>query len=150
MASSVLAKRTLALALAVATSAWAAPASELAVSHAWARATPPGSVTGSAYLTVENHGASAARLASASAPIAREVAVHVTRVEAGVAGMREAPLVVPAHGRAELTPGGMHLMLMGLRTPLVAGSHFELSLTFEPGGVTTVSVPVLAADSAGP
>ena len=74
----------------------------------------------------------------------------MTRVDAGVAGMREAPLIVPPHGQVQLTPGGMHLMLMGLKAPLVPGSHFELSLTFEPGGVTTVTVPVLAPDSAGP
>jgi periplasmic copper chaperone A len=143
-------KRALALVLAVSASAWAAAAPELAVSGAWARATPPGSAAGSAYLTVENRGASAARLLAASSPAAREVAVHVTRVDGGVAAMREAALIVPAHGRIPLTPGGMHLMLIGLKAPLQAGSHFELSLNFEPGGVLTVTVPVLAADSSGP
>lgn len=138
------------LPLVVASALAAPPVPDLAVSHAWSRATPPGSPAGSAYLTVENHGASATRLVSASSPIAREVAVHVTRVDAGVAGMREAPMIVPPHGQVQLTPGGMHLMLMGLKAPLVPGSHFELSLTFEPGGVTTVTVPVLAPDSAGP
>ena len=135
-------KRALALVLAFAASAQAAPASELLIGHAWARATPPGSPAGSAYFVVENHGASAARLLSASSPAARAVEVHVTRLEGGMAGMHEAPLIVPAHGQVQLTPGGMHLMLLGLRAPLVAGSHVELSLTFQPGGALTVTVPV--------
>jgi copper(I)-binding protein len=126
------------------------PVPDLAIMHAWSRATAPGSPAASAYLTIENRGTSAARLTSARSPAAREVAVHATRLEGAMAGMHAASLIVPAHGQVQLTPGGMHLMLMGLSAPLVAGSHIELSLTFEPGGVIAVTVPVLAADSAGP
>ena len=145
-----MAKPALAMALVLAGSAWATPASELAVSHAWARATPPGSTVGGAYLTIDNHGATPARLIAVSSSVASEAAVHVTQIAGGVAGMHETPLVVPAHGSVKLNPGGMHLMLMGLKAPLVQGSHFELRMNFEPGGVVTVSVPVLAPDSAGP
>ena len=145
-----MAKPALAMALVLAGSAWATPASELAVSRAWARATPPGSTVGGAYFAIDNHGTTPARLIAVSSSVASEAAVHVTQIAGGVAGMHETPLVVPAHGSVKLNPGGMHLMLMGLKAPLVQGSHFELRMNFEPGGVVTVSVPVLAPDSAGP
>ena len=42
----------------------------------------------------------------------------------------------------EFAPNGMHLMLMGLKKPLVAGETFELNLVFELGGARKVKVAV--------
>jgi copper(I)-binding protein len=52
-------------------------------------------------------------------------------------------LVVPAHGRLVLEPGGDHLMIMGLRKALVVGEPIQLTLTFEGAEPLTVSVPVV-------
>lgn len=51
-------------------------------------------------------------------------------------------LRVPAGGRVELRPGGVHVMLMGLRRALQTGDRFPISLRFERAGIITVSVEV--------
>jgi copper(I)-binding protein len=49
---------------------------------------------------------------------------------------------VDAGSRTVLEPGGKHIMLMGLKQPLVAGEHFPLTLEFEQGGEVTVQFEV--------
>ncbi len=39
-------------------------------------------------------------------------------------------------------PGGAHLMLSGLKTPLREGDRFDLTLQFEAAGEVTIEVPV--------
>ena len=56
----------------------------------------------------------------------------------------------PRQPAVALKPGGLHIMLMGLRAPLKKGASLELSLIFEKAGdKMTVTVPVagVAADS---
>ena len=43
-------------------------------------------------------------------------------------------------------PGGRHIMLMGLDTPLRAGQKIQLTLRFEHAGEARVSVPVEPTD----
>jgi copper(I)-binding protein len=60
--------------------------------------------------------------------------------------MREvAVLHVEAGQELRFEPNGMHLMLMGLRKPLVEGQAFELTLVFEVAGARTVKVAVRKA-----
>jgi copper(I)-binding protein len=49
---------------------------------------------------------------------------------------------VDAGQTLEFKPGGMHVMLMGLRKPLVAGTAYELDLLFEVAGARKVKVLV--------
>jgi hypothetical protein len=51
-------------------------------------------------------------------------------------------IAVPANGTAVLEPGGFHVMLTNLVEPLVAGSDFEVTLTFESAGDVVVSAEV--------
>jgi hypothetical protein len=52
-------------------------------------------------------------------------------------------LIVPAHGRLRLEPGGDHLMVMGLKSPLTEGTEAEITLRFDGAPPLTVNVPVL-------
>lgn len=128
------------------------------VEGAWARATPllPGSadtpeaarpeapVTNSAaYLVVENRTDLPDWLLGGTSPAAGAVELHESRVEDGVMRMRPVDsLMVPGPGRAELRPGGLHFMLIGLTRPLVAGDTFDLSLRFRRAGRLEIRVPV--------
>jgi hypothetical protein len=119
------------------------------VSNAWARATAPGAEMGAAYLTLEA-GANADMLKAASTPRARTVEIHTVEHVDGVAKMRRVEAVeLPAGKRVALAPGGMHLMLFGLASPLVAGERFELQLEFADAGSRTISVEVRPATSTG-
>jgi len=59
-------------------------------------------------------------------------------------------IAVPAHGNAELKPGGMHIMLMGLKHPLKRGEHFSVTLTFAHAPPITTQVEVAKIGAAGP
>ncbi len=120
------------------------------VEHAWARATVAVVKTGAAYFTITGHGA-ADRLLSATTPVAERAELHMTGNDGNVMRMRPVDgLAVPATGAVTLDPGGYHLMLVGLRQPLVAGQHFPLALTFQNAGAMRVEVVVEAAGAARP
>ena len=54
-----------------------------------------------------------------------------------------ASLNLPAGQAVELKPGGYHVMLMQLVTPLKVGSTITLTLELKKAGAITVSVPIL-------
>jgi periplasmic copper chaperone A len=49
-----------------------------------------------------------------------------------------------------LSPGGYHVMLMGLKQPLIKGESFPLMLTFEHASPITVRVQVENAGAGAP
>jgi copper(I)-binding protein len=122
---------------------------DIAIGHPYARGTAPGQPNGGAYLRLENRGAED-RLVSARAEVCRQVELHTSRMEGDVMRMRQVDAIdIPANKAVVLQPGGMHLMLVGLKAPLKEGDRFPLTLKFEKAGVLTVDVVVQAAD-AGP
>jgi hypothetical protein len=118
-------------------------AGELTVTNAWSRTTPPVAKVGVVYFTLKNDTAKSDRLLKLSTPVATKVEVHRTEVLDGIARMREvAVLHVDAGQTLEFQPGGLHVMLMGLKKPLVAGTTYELDLQFEVAGPRKVKVAV--------
>jgi len=128
----------------------ASGAPPLAVSGAFAVATPPGASAGALYFTLSNAGPASATLIEATSPAAKSLAVHESTLEGGIARMRERTLVVAPRGRVTLVPGGLHLMLMGLAQPLREGQRIALRLVFEDGTVLETSVPVRAPGTVAP
>ncbi len=117
--------------------------SAMIVDHPWARATPAGAKTGAVYLTLMNSGSGSDRLLSATTPVADKVQFHSASEENGVSRMREMRSVDVAPGASvAFSPGGMHIMVVGLRQPLKEGQTFPLTLNFENAGKEDVSVPV--------
>jgi len=115
----------------------------IVVERPWARATPAGARTGAAYATLINNGSSSDSLLSATTPVADKVQFHSTSEENGVSRMREMDTVEVAPGaRVTFSPGGMHIMVVGLKQPLKEGQTFPLTLTFEKAGKVDVTVPV--------
>ncbi|MCS7222768.1 MAG: copper chaperone PCu(A)C [Anaerolineae bacterium] len=114
----------------------------LRIKAAWAR---PGSVDGTSavYLTVSNAGEATDALIAAQSEVAQAVELHQTRMMGDVMQMQPVERVeVPARGWVELTPGGYHIMLIGLRRELRPGERFPISLRFEQGGEITIDVEV--------
>jgi copper(I)-binding protein len=122
-----------------------APAS-VDVTDAWARATAAGQPSGAVYAAIANKGGTADRLVGASTDRASMAMIHENSTTDGISRMRMVDGVdVPSGGRVELKPGGTHIMLDGLKAPLVAGERLEVRLRFEKSGVKAVSVQVVAA-----
>jgi periplasmic copper chaperone A len=138
------APRLAVLALAAfATTAWTADAP--VVTDAWARATPPGSTVGAAYMTIQG-GQRDDRLIDAGSARAAMVHLHTVEERDGVAKMRAIEAVeVPAGQRVRLAPKSTHVMLMGLDGPLVEGQTFVVTLRFAEAGELPVTVVVKSA-----
>jgi len=138
------------LLLATLTSALA-QSSGVTADQVWARATPGGAKTAAVYMTLSNKGGGDDRLVAVTTPAAGAAEVHTMTTENGVMRMRPAgPLDVKAGGSVVLKPGGLHVMLMDLKAPLVAGQRFPLSLTFEKAGKIDVTATVEKAGAMGP
>jgi copper(I)-binding protein len=113
------------------------------IGEPWARATTAGQTTGGGYLTLHNMGERADRLVSARSPAAERVELHTMTMEGDVMRMRQIDGIdLPAGKALELKPGGMHLMLLGLKAPLKAGSRVPLTLKFERAGEVRVELQV--------
>ncbi|RJG11086.1 copper chaperone PCu(A)C [Pseudomonas cavernicola] len=120
-------------------------AGELHIAHPWARALPPNAPTGAAYFVIHNHGQTEDRLIGAATPRAAKAELH-TIVQLGeVMKMQHLDSVgIPVGGEVKFAPGGTHLMLFGLKQPLVAGERFPLTLQFEKAGKVDVEVAIEA------
>jgi hypothetical protein len=123
------------------------------VEGGWVRAMPAmgegGGPTGSssaAYFVLRSRSDTPDRLLAAGSAVASAVETHESREEGGVMRMRAVEGIdVPAGGRVELRPGGLHLMLVGLNRSLAEGDSVELTLRFREAGEVTVRLPVLLA-----
>jgi periplasmic copper chaperone A len=112
----------------------------ITIAKPWARVTPAVVKNSAAYMTFNNAGA-ADKLIAVSGDVAQEIQIHSMVTEDGVMKMREVNAVdIPANGKAELTPGGFHIMLIGLKGALKDGQKFPLKLKFEKAGEVTVEV----------
>jgi periplasmic copper chaperone A len=119
---------------------------EIAVSSPWARATAPTARTGGAYMALSNSGSASDRLLAVSTPVAGRAELHTHLSTDGIMRMRPVDAVeIPAGGSVELAPGGYHVMLMDLKQPLVQGTSFPMSLSFERAGTIQVNVQVGSA-----
>jgi len=117
------------------------------VSDAWARPTR-GDAPGAIYVTIENKGGMDDRLIGVMTDHAAMAMVHQTEMSNGVARMRMAGEInVPAGTSIKMVPGGTHIMLEGLRTPLRTGDSFPLVLKFRESGDEKVTVQVADPDA---
>jgi copper(I)-binding protein len=122
---------------------------DISVDDAWARATVPMQSSSAAYFTIRNAGPGADALLAVRSPQA-DASLHSTTMDNGVMRMRPLErLDVPANSRVTLKPGGMHVMLMGLKQPLSAGSTVELDLKFQKSGERKLTLPVRPATATG-
>lgn len=127
-------------------------AGDLVITQAWSRATPSGAKVAGGYLTVENKGATADRLVSGSGDVAGRVEIHEMAMDGGVMTMRplDKGIVIDPGKTVKFAPGGNHLMLMDLKTPLKQGDKVPLTLQFEKAGKVNVSLDVQGVGAKAP
>ena len=123
----------------------------LVIEKAWARATPKAQPTGAVYFIVRNKGLADDVLTGASSEAADKAELHesvLTGTMLQMKALSEVP--VPAGKSVIFKQGGMHVMLMGLKTDLVKGEHFPITLTFKTAGPVTASVDIYGVREEGP
>jgi copper(I)-binding protein len=130
-------------------SAWSQSNPAIDVQQAWIRATVPGQTGTGGFMTLTAKD-KATRLISISSPVAGVGEVHEMKMEGStmkMAALKDG-LELPAGKAVELKPGGLHLMLMDLKTTLQRDTSIPLTLTFKgaDGKAFTqeISVPVSA------
>jgi copper(I)-binding protein len=130
----------------------AGPTDAVVVEKAWIRTTVPGVPVAAGYATLRNVSAHAETLVAVDCPVAASAELHETTMSQGMTGMRPAGKVEIAPGQSlKLEPGGRHLMLTGLRGPLVVRGTVPLVFRFASGlRVSTVAVVLPLNSTQGP
>lgn len=114
----------------------------LVVSGAWAR---PADETSAAYLQITNNGRAPQQLVSVDTAAAHTAELHEMQMDGDIMHMRPAAAIdIPAGKTVRLEPGGTHVMLMGLTSPLTVGQTIPLTLTFGSGASLEVEAVVSA------
>lgn len=117
---------------------------QLKVSAPWVRASVPGQVNGAGYVKITSTAAQADRLISATTTGVNRVEFHTVITDNGIAKMREVSGIdVPAGADVQLSPGGFHLMFLGLQTPFNAGGVVPVTLRFEKAGEVNVDFNIM-------
>lgn len=118
-------------------------AGEISIKDAWARATAPGQVNGSAGVVITSK--KDARLIAVKSAVADSAEIHSMSMDNGVMQMRQLDyLELPAKQPITLGPGGNHLMLFGLKHPLKAGTTLPLTLTVQYADKRTENIKIKA------
>jgi hypothetical protein len=127
-------------------------AGDLVITQAWSRATPGGAKTAGGYLTIENKGSAPDKLTGVSADVAGKVDVHEMVMKNGVMTMRPVDdgLTIDPGKTVKLAPGGYHLMMTDLKSPLKQGDKVPVTLEFEKAGKVAVTLDVQGVGAKGP
>jgi len=113
----------------------------LSIEDVWARPGANGDYS-AVYFVIRNPG-EADILLSADGKIADAVELHLSTMQDGAMSMQQQENVeIPAHGQVQFAPGGLHIMLIGLKQDLKAGDSFPLTLNFAEAGSRDVTVAV--------
>jgi periplasmic copper chaperone A len=124
----------------------------LQIGQPWARATPPTAPSGGGFLSITNTGTTPDRLISAKSPAADMVQVHEMKMDGNVMRMREVEkgLEIAPGATVTLAPGGLHLMMMGLKAPFKKDEKVPVTLVFEKAGSIDIELAVMPMGASPP
>lgn len=112
------------------------------VREAWARPSTQGA-NSAVYFVIQNRSAETDELVGAVSDAAEAVEIHESKMEGDVMTMNrvEAVALAPSE-KVEFEPGGLHVMLIGLKRDLKAGDEIEVTLQFKNSPALTVRATV--------
>jgi copper(I)-binding protein len=102
------------------------------------------------HMQVTNGTAKDDRLLAVTSPVARTGSIHrsVTDDQGRATMEPQDGVTIPARSTVTFEPGGLHVMLTGLRVDLEVGDEVTLDLTFERAGPKKVLAEVVEPGSA--
>ncbi|PSJ41489.1 hypothetical protein C7I36_10125 [Zobellella taiwanensis] len=116
---------------------------QVGVSEGYVRATPPMGPNTAAFMRLQNSGEQERALVAVLSPQAEKVELHTVLEQDGVMQMREVErIAVPAGETVSLQPGGLHIMLLGVKQPLAEGDEVSLELRWDNGDTEQLTLPV--------
>ena len=118
-------------------------ASNIEISDAYVRATPPGLPNTAAFMTVINKTSENRTIIKVSSSIAKAVELHTHDMSNGMMRMYQVPKIdLLKNTKTVLQPSGYHVMFIGLNKPLQVGATVTFTFTFKNGETKTVNAPV--------
>lgn len=140
-----------ALALASACHAHGVTAGDLEIIHPSIPAPPASAKAAGGHMGIRNDGDAPDRLIGVEMDAANHVMLHTTEIGSdGVARMIHLDLIeIPPGETVLLQPGGMHVMMMGLRRALDVGELIPATLVFQNAGRVEVEFIVEEREGLG-
>ncbi|MDR2838895.1 MAG: copper chaperone PCu(A)C [Azonexus sp.] len=134
----------LAAGLILSTGVLAGAADQITVDDPYVRLAPPNAPATAAFMVIKNSGSGDVKLIKADNPASRVTELHTHINDGGVMKMRPVASVdIKAGGATTLQPGGLHLMMIGLKAPLKEGDVVPLTLGFDDGSVKQIEARVV-------
>lgn len=123
------------------------PGEGIEVRDAWMRPAAQGG-NGAVYFVIENHSSETHEMIGAASDIAEAVEVHESRMSGDVMEMHQLTFVsLGPDAEVVFEPGGLHIMLVGLKEELEVGDEIEATLQFRNFEDLTIRVPVQEASA---
>jgi copper(I)-binding protein len=119
------------------------PQSEtISIIDPWARASFVS--TSATFMQLKNNQEQEDTLIGAASDICEIVELHTHIKEGDIMRMRplKGGIKLAANHTVSLKPGGLHIMLMGLKRPLLEGEHISLKLHFQKAGIISLRTPI--------
>lgn len=117
----------------------------ITVNDAYSRITAPTVKMGAAFMEITNNSKKDDILLTANADVSKKIEIHKTTIDKeGVMKMREMKegIPLPAGKTVTLQPGGLHIMLMGLKAPLKLDDTYKMTLKFKNAPEKTITIKV--------
>jgi copper(I)-binding protein len=116
---------------------------EVIVTDATVRLLPPGVPNTAAYFSIQNSSDTTQILIGASADFATKAEIHNHIMVNDMMRMEQQSEVVINPGQSvQFAPGGLHIMLFGLKQPLSEGESVAISLQTKDGESIIISAKV--------
>ena len=127
--------RTVLIAFILAAATFVAQDKRATASNGWVKTPATGETQTTAFVTIENPGMYEVNVTSAKSDAAGTI-------ELRDGGRAVTFITVPAFGSVEMTPGGAHLLLLGVKRPLKDGDTVTLTLGTDVDVTLTVTAAV--------
>jgi len=116
---------------------------QISIKDGYIREMPPGQKVSAAFMQLTNNTSDPMVLIGGFSELTSAIEVHQHKHVNGVMQMSKLnELVIQPNETVVLKPGGLHIMLMGLKQRLVKGSSFSFQLQFADGRQQTLTLPV--------
>lgn len=116
---------------------------EVIVTNATVRLLPPGVPNTAAYFSIQNHTDKSQILIGASADFVAKAEIHNHIMLNDMMSMQQqSEVIIQPRDTVQFAPGGLHIMLFGLKQPLREGQSVTINLLTKDGGSILVTANV--------
>ena len=120
------------------------------ISGPWASPTAAGEKEAAAFMTIMNHRRDDVVLTEIKTEAAEKAVIHTVVTKDGKRLMEPAENGLPLakHQIVNMEPGGIHIMLMGLKAPLKDGTTIPMTLIFDKAGPIDIKLSIAKPQTA--